>query len=134
MDGLGLAGPGGRLLIAAVILAGTWNLFRQSLHLLFDGVPDSVDAQAVHDCLANQPGVSQVIDLHIWAMSTQKIALTAQLVMPQGAGDDAFLKNIADQLHDRFGIEQVTVQTGKTPNANGCRNALLEASSTTKTA
>lgn len=120
------------LLIAAVILVGTWNLFRQSLHLLFDGVPDSIDPQAVHDCLANQPGVSQVIDLHIWAMSTQKIALTAHLVMPQGAGDDAFLKNIAEQLHDRFDIEHVTVQTGKTPNANGCGNALVDASNATK--
>ena len=116
--------PVASLLIAAVILAGTWNLFRQSLHLLFDGVPDSIDPQAVHDCLAIQPGVSQVIDLHIWAMSTQKIALTAHLVMPEGAGDDAFLKNIGELLHERFDIEHVTVQTGKTPIANGCESTL----------
>ncbi|PKO67561.1 MAG: cation transporter [Betaproteobacteria bacterium HGW-Betaproteobacteria-16] len=116
--------PVASLLIAAVILAGTWNLFRQSLHLLFDGVPDSIDPQAVHNCLATQPGVSQVIDLHIWAMSTQKIALTAHLVMPEGTGDDTFLKNIAELLHDRFDIEHVTVQTGKTPIANGCESTL----------
>ncbi|MFT7401838.1 MAG: cobalt-zinc-cadmium efflux system protein, partial [Hydrogenophaga sp.] len=58
------------LLIAAVILVGTWSLFRQSLHLLFDGVPDSVDPQAVHDYLLGLPGVSRVHDLHIWAMDT----------------------------------------------------------------
>jgi cobalt-zinc-cadmium efflux system protein len=72
--------PVASLLIAAVILVGTANLFKQSLHLLFDGVPDSIDPQAVHDCLAGLPGVSQVNDLHIWAMSTQRIALTAHLV------------------------------------------------------
>lgn len=112
------------LLIAAVILAGTANLFKQSLHLLFDGVPDSINPQAVHDCLANQPGVSQVNDLHIWAMSTRKIALTAHLVMPDGVGDDEFLENIAELLHDRFDIEHVTLQTQRAPTKNGCGVAL----------
>lgn len=112
------------LLIAAVILWSTGNLFKQSLHLLFDGVPDSIDPQAVHDCLATQPGVSQVCDLHIWAMSTQKIALTAHLVMPDGGSDDAFLEDVSELLHDRFGIEHVTLQTGKTPMTNGCGNAM----------
>lgn len=112
------------LLIAAVILWSTGNLFKQSLHLLFDGVPDSIDPQAVHDCLATQPGVSQVCDLHIWAMSTQKIALTAHLVMPDGGGDDAFLESLSELLHDRFEIEHVTLQIGKTPMTNACGNAM----------
>ena len=65
------------LAIALVILLGTWGLFKQSLHLLFDGVPDSVDPLAVQACLAALPGVTQVHDLHIWAMGTSQIALTA---------------------------------------------------------
>ena len=35
------------LLIAALIVVGTWSLFRQSLHLLFDGVPEGIDLAAV---------------------------------------------------------------------------------------
>ncbi|MDI1268159.1 MAG: cation diffusion facilitator family transporter [Polaromonas sp.] len=98
------------LLIAGVILVGTASLFKQSLHMLFDGVPDSVDPQAVHACLAALPGVTRVHDLHIWAMGTSQIALTAHLVMPQGHADDAFLKHATDQLHDRFHITHVTLQ------------------------
>lgn len=98
------------LLIAGVILAGTVSLFKQSLHMLFDGVPDSVDPQAVLACLAALPGVTRVHDLHIWAMGTSQIALTAHLVMPQGHADDAFLKHATDQLHDRFDITHVTLQ------------------------
>jgi len=98
------------LLIAGVILAGTASLFKQSLHMLFDGVPDSVDPQAVQACLAALPGVTRVHDLHIWAMGTSQIALTAHLVMPQGHADDAFLKHATDQLHDRFDITHVTLQ------------------------
>jgi cobalt-zinc-cadmium efflux system protein len=48
------------LLIAAVIVLGTWSLFRQSLHLLVDGVPESVDLHAVQALLASLPGVARV--------------------------------------------------------------------------
>jgi cobalt-zinc-cadmium efflux system protein len=98
------------LAIGAVILIGTWDLLRQSLHLLFDGVPDSVDLHAVRDSLAALPGVSHVHDLHVWATGTSHIALTAHLVMPQGQADDAFLKRANDLLHERFEITHVTLQ------------------------
>ncbi|MDP2449625.1 MAG: cation diffusion facilitator family transporter [Polaromonas sp.] len=101
------------LLIAGVILVGTWSLFKQSLHMLFDGVPDSVDPQAVQACLAALPGVTRVHDLHIWAMGTSQVALTAHLVMPQGHAGDAFLKHATDQLHDKFEITHVTLQVMK---------------------
>lgn len=108
------------LVIAVVILLGTWSLFSQSLHMLFDGVPDSVDPQAVRDCLAALPGVTRVHDLHIWATGTSHIAMTAHLVMPQGHADDAFLKHATDQLHDRFEITHVTLQVMKEPFTPAC--------------
>jgi cobalt-zinc-cadmium efflux system protein len=108
------------LAIAAIILVGTWGLFKQSLHLLFDGVPDSIDPVAVHDCLAALPGVSRVHDLHIWAMGTSHIALTAHLVMPQLHADDAFLRNATELLHEQFEITHVTLQVMKNPVMPGC--------------
>lgn len=112
--------PAVSLGIAAVILWGTWDLFKQSLHMLFDGVPANIDPQAVHDCLAALPGVTQVHDLHIWAMGTSHVALTAHLVMPQGHADDAFLAEATQQLHDRFEITHVTLQVVKTPFTISC--------------
>jgi cobalt-zinc-cadmium efflux system protein len=106
--------------IAAVILWGTWGLFKQSLHLLFDGVPDSVDPLAVQACLAALPGVARVHDLHIWAMGTSQIALTAHLVMPQGQADDAFLQEANHVLHERFEITHVTLQIMKEAFTRSC--------------
>ncbi|OPF64804.1 cation diffusion facilitator family transporter [Hydrogenophaga sp. H7] len=117
------------LLIAAVILWGTWSLFRQSLHLLFDGVPDSVDPQAVHDYLASLPGVSCVHDLHIWAMDTSQVAMTAHLVMPDSHPDDAFLKAATDGLHDRFEITHVTLQGMQVRFTQPCGSWAAEVSS-----
>lgn len=118
--GWGWLDPVVSLLIAAVILWGTWSLFRQSLHLLFDGVPDSVDPQAVHDYLAALPGISQVHDLHIWGMDTSQVALTAHLVMPGGRADDAFLQEATVQLHERFDITHTTLQVVNTPFTEPC--------------
>lgn len=108
------------LLIAAVIVVGTWSLFRQSLHLLFDGVPDGVDLLAVQRLLEELPGVARVHDLHVWAMGTSEIALSAHLAMPDATADDAFLQHATTQLHDRFGIEHVTLQAMRVPFTRPC--------------
>ena len=108
------------LVIAVVIVVGTWGLFRQSLHLLFDGVPDHVDLHAVRATLQALPGVTGVHDLHVWAMGTSRIALTAHLVMPQGHSGDGFLKDATARLHDRFEIAHVTLQVVQAPLTGGC--------------
>jgi cobalt-zinc-cadmium efflux system protein len=64
--------------IALLIIAGTWGLFRQSLHLLFDGVPESVVLAEVDALLRALPGVDDVHDLHVWAMSTTEIGPDAR--------------------------------------------------------
>lgn len=110
------------LLIAAVIVWGTWSLFKQSLHLLFDGVPDDIDPQAVHDYLAELDGVQAVHDLHIWALDTTQTAMTAHLVMPTWRQDDLFLKGIADSLHERFEITHSTIQIVREPFTTPCRS------------
>ena len=121
------------LLIAAVIVIGTWNLFRQSLHLLFDGVPEGVDLHAVQALLESLPGVDRVHDLHVWAMGTSETAMTAHLVMPQGHADDAFLKSATEQLHERFDIEHVTIQVVRVPFTPGCAKLVPSGAATTDT-
>jgi cobalt-zinc-cadmium efflux system protein len=108
------------LVIALVIVVGTWSLFRQSLNLLFDAVPERLEPAAVRTCLAGLPGVTEVRDLHVWAMGTADVALTAHLVMPGGYPDDAFFCEAVKQLHDEFEIRHVTLQVMKSPIAAGC--------------
>jgi len=107
------------LLIAAVILWGTWDLFKQSLHLLFDGVPDSIDPAAVRSLLLGLPGVADVHDLHVWAMGTSHIALTAHLVTDT-ADTGALLREAEEELHEHFEICHVTLQLETPAYAQSC--------------
>jgi cobalt-zinc-cadmium efflux system protein len=102
--------PAASLAIAVVILLGTWGLFRDSLHLMFDGVPTSIDLEAVRAELAALPGVACVSDLHVWATGTTEVALTAHLAMPAGHPDDAFFRAAAERMRARFAIGHVTLQ------------------------
>lgn len=115
--GWGWLDPATSLVIAVVILLGTWGLFRESLDLALDAVPPGIDPQAVHEYLSGLPGVAAVHDLHIWALGTTETAFTAHLVVPDGADHDVLLATLSRELHDRFGIEHATVQIERGTNA-----------------
>ena len=102
--------PAVSLVLVAVIVVGTWSLLRESAGLALHAAPVGLDLTAVRDYLAQLSGVSEVHDLHIWAMSTTESALTAHLVMPAGYPGDAFLAQIACELHDKFSIDHPTLQ------------------------
>lgn len=108
------------LVIALVIVLGTWGLLRQSLHLAFDGVPDGIDLLEVHAWLRSLPGVTGVHDLHVWALGTSEVALTAHLVMPAGHPGDAFFTDLAQVLAQRFRIRHPTIQIEIDGIDDGC--------------
>jgi cobalt-zinc-cadmium efflux system protein len=108
------------LLIVAAILVSTWGLLRDSLHLSLDGVPASVNSSDVMSYLADQRGVTDVHDLHIWALSTTSVALTAHLVVPDRGADDALLDSITPNLKRRFHIHHATLQIERDRCEHGC--------------
>jgi cobalt-zinc-cadmium efflux system protein len=112
--------------IVVVIVLGTWSLLRDSLDLALDAAPRGIDPKAVGDWLAARPGVSEVHDLHIWAMSTTETAMTAHLVREPGPDHDAFLHAACAELNSRFNIGHVTLQIEHS-GAAACRLAAPDA-------
>lgn len=114
--------PAISLVIVLVITIGTWGLLRDSFHLSMDAVPTGIDLKEVGNYLKGINGVTEVHDLHIWAMSTTETALTAHLVIPGETKDDYFLKKICGELHNRFGIEHSTIQIEKSAQSANCEH------------
>jgi len=118
--GWGWIDPVVSLLIALAILFGTWGLFKQSLHLMFDGVPVHIDLDKLNTVLKHLNGVASVHDVHVWAMATSKVAMTAHLVLADGVRGDEVLRSALNDLRAQFGIEHVTLQFESASYAEHC--------------
>ena len=107
--------------IIAVILYSSYHLLIDSVNLALDAVPENVNIQAVRDYLKSLPEVSDIHDLHIWALSTTDAALTVHLATNTQT-DVAFITNIQHQLHQQFDIEHATIQVeyGKAECETNC--------------
>ena len=99
------------IVVAAVVVLGTWSLLRESLHLLFDGVPPDISVRDVRAALLALPEVQGLHELHVWGMSTSATALTVHLVVAASPVDrDALLKLATQTLAEKFKIRHITVQ------------------------
>ncbi len=98
------------LLIVTVIFIATWGLLRDAVKLALHAAPESVDPVDVRRYFSELAGVTEVHDLHIWAMSTTETALTVHLVMPAGHPGDVFLSDTIHQVEHKFRIGHVTIQ------------------------
>lgn len=114
------------LAIVAVIFIGTWGLLKDSVNMALDAVPKGIQTADVHAYLGGLPSVTEVHDLHIWPMSTTETACTAHLIL-QGSepvNSDAFLKRASDEMHEKFGIEHVTLQLENGDPAHPCTSCV----------
>ena len=114
------------LLVAAVIVAGTWGLFRESVDLALDAVPRGVDPEAITAASAAVPGVSEVHDLHVWGASTSEISLTAHLVVPDPLARDAALAAAEAVVRERFRVAHATIQIEGEAAGDACRQRPAE--------
>ena len=108
------------LAIAAVILASTWGLLRDSVNLAMDAVPEGIELPKIEAALRALPGVVEVHDLHVWGLSTTENALTAHLVHEAGDADGLLLL-ACDAARDGFGIGHATFQVESPATARECR-------------
>jgi cobalt-zinc-cadmium efflux system protein len=98
------------VLIGLWVLPRTWVLLRDAINVLLEGVPKGVVLGDVEQALRGHAGVAGIHDLHVWALASSTPALTAHVVMNEGQEPDVLRRELADVLHERFGIDHVTLQ------------------------
>jgi cobalt-zinc-cadmium efflux system protein len=108
------------LAIAAVIVVGTWGLFRESADLALDAAPRGIDPEAITAALGGLAGVVEVHDFHVWGASTSEVSLSAHLVVNETADRDALLAAAHDMARARFGIAHITIQIEGPATAEAC--------------
>jgi len=105
-----LIDPALSLLIIIVIAISSWGLVKDSFNLSVDAVPNNIDIESIRKYLLNLPDVNEIHDLHVWAMSTTEVALTAHLLRDSPNIDDDLLHKAAKDLKEQFGVHHSTIQ------------------------
>jgi cobalt-zinc-cadmium efflux system protein len=100
--------PAASLLIGALVVYSAWLLMRESVAVLMESAPKSIDVDQVRARLQDIPGCRGVHDLHVWTIASGLVALSAHCEADRPPAD-AF-RALQHELAHRFGIHHVTIQ------------------------
>ena len=104
------ADPIASLAICVLIAVSSVRLMRESLHALMEGVPHGLSVESIGGEMARIGGVLSVHDLHVWALSGSRTALSAHVVVRSMASWDQTRGELQARLREKFGIDHVTLQ------------------------
>jgi cobalt-zinc-cadmium efflux system protein len=97
--------------IGLLILYSSWGLIKESVNILMEGVPFGMDIKKVEEAMLSQDGVCCIHDLHVWSISSNRIALSAHFVMIDPQQDrDEIIRRLNKILKDSFNISHTTIQ------------------------
>ncbi|HEY6583641.1 MAG TPA: cation diffusion facilitator family transporter [Gaiellaceae bacterium] len=104
------ADPIAGVVIAFLVLASSWTVLRDSVHILLEGAPRGIDAAALGRRLAEMPGVVDVHDLHVWTITSGFHAMSAHVLVERGDDCHARRRELEEVLLREYGIEHTTLQ------------------------
>jgi cobalt-zinc-cadmium efflux system protein len=100
------------LAIAALIAYGALGIVRETVNLLLEGTPTEIDLGAVRAEIESNGLITGVHDLHVWALSSDEMALSCHVVIGECPLGDAehVVRGLEARLCDRFAIGHTTIQ------------------------
>ncbi len=113
------------ILIGVLIIWTAWDIIKESLNILLEGLPRGLELQSVVAAMRDVEGVLDVHDLHIWSLGSDTRALSCHVLIEDlpPSTSERTLRRINEVLCDRFHIRHTTVQFEHVSCAvseNGC--------------
>jgi len=97
-------------LISCLIIWSSWHLLREATNVLLEGTPAHINLASVEEAILRTNGVEGVHDLHVWTITSGREALSAHVVHAHTVTQPALLNALRVKLHDRFGVDHLTIQ------------------------
>jgi len=109
--------PAAGLLVAGLVFWSSWHLLRETGRIFLDVSPEGIDPDAVGRAIAEQPGVVEAHDLHIWSVDDRVPALSAHVTCARDSDCHRIRMELERMLQERFGLEHTTLQVDHVPRA-----------------
>ena len=100
------------MLIGLLIVWTAWDIIRESLNILLEGLPRGIRLKDVGSAMQAIEGVLDVHDLHIWSLGSSTHALSCHVLIEDvpPSSSDVILRRVNEMLSHRFHISHTTVQ------------------------
>lgn len=112
--------PAFSVLIGFFILPRTWSLMREAVDILMESMPRHLNSDDIEQAIREQADVLNVHDLHVWTITSGKIALSGHIQIQSGDDSDLIIDKVSRLLRNRFGIEHTTLQVEKEMDSERC--------------
>jgi cobalt-zinc-cadmium efflux system protein len=104
------------VVVSFVLLWSAWRVISEATHILMEGAPEGFDAAEIESVIGRVPGVASVHDLHVWSIASGIPAVTAHIVMAEGAyHGEQVAQSVCAALKRQFEIEHATIQPEPRP-------------------
>lgn len=107
------------LFVAGLMLWASYSLLKESGHIFLEGAPASAPPAEVGRALASHPRVVEAHDLHVWTVTSGFPALSAHVLVEQGADCHRIRLELEHMLRERFDLEHTTLQVEHVGAARG---------------
>jgi cobalt-zinc-cadmium efflux system protein len=100
------------ILIGVLIVWTAWDIIKESLNILLEGLPRGLELQSVAASMSRVEGVLDVHDLHIWSLGSSTHALSCHVLIEDvpPSASNCILARLNDVLGREFHIHHTTVQ------------------------
>ena len=92
-----------------VLLAASWGIVRDALHILMEGAPEGMDLDHIREALLALPGVADVHHMHAWTLTSNRHVFSVHL-RADGSEETSLLRTAHDLLRSEFGFHFSTIQ------------------------
>ncbi len=102
--------PVASIAIGLLVIYSSWSLLKQAIAILMESTPAHLDVDLVRSAMIGTPGAAEIHDLHVWTITSGMVSLSAHVVLVEGYESAAALGELRETLHERFGIDHITIQ------------------------
>ncbi len=104
------ADPVASVLIGLLVIYSSWELLKESVGVLMQKAPARIDVDELRDAIMEMDGVVGICDMHVWTVTSGLESMSAHVTVEEGRVGRDMLSRVRELVHDRFGIDHVTIQ------------------------
>ena len=112
--------------IAALVLASSWSILRDSVGILLESTPRGIDAEEIGRAMVEVDGVREVHDLHVWTITSGFPSLSAHVLVSPDADCHGKRRELEHVLEERFDLTHTTLQVEHAGNGETIRLGTAE--------